>query len=110
MRLAAQADAPGACGTVLAAPPASTGEVYGAAAWLWPGSPGLAVCRHELRSRPVILRNAWSEPKENKVDPGRHCAGSGQTVRGHADTGEPQSPPGEVRKGLAPCQETTGYA
>lgn len=46
-----------------------------------PGSSELAGCRHELRSRPVILRNAWSEPKENKVDPGRHCAGSGQTVR-----------------------------
>jgi hypothetical protein len=29
MRLAAQADAPGACGTVLAAPLASTGAVYG---------------------------------------------------------------------------------
>jgi hypothetical protein len=28
------------------------------------------VCRRELRGRPVILRNAWSEPKENKVDPG----------------------------------------
>jgi hypothetical protein len=44
MRLAAQADAPGACETVLAAPLASTGEVYGAAAWLWPGSSELAVC------------------------------------------------------------------
>jgi len=39
--IAAQADAPGACGTVLAAPLASTGEVYGAAARLWPDSSGL---------------------------------------------------------------------
>ena len=70
MRLAARADAPGACETVLAAPLASTGEVYGAAARLWPDSSGLAMRRHELGSRPVILRNAWSEPKGNKVDPG----------------------------------------
>ena len=41
MRLAARADAPGACERVLAAPLASTGEVYGAAARLWPDSSGL---------------------------------------------------------------------
>src|SRR6266550_6104863 len=30
--------------------------------------------------------------------PGRHCAGSGRTVREHADTGEPESPPGRCSK------------
>src|SRR6266480_3336081 len=48
--------------------------VNGRSAWagagLCPGSSELAVCQHELRSRPVILRNAWSEPKENEVGPG----------------------------------------
>jgi hypothetical protein len=110
MRLAAQADAPGACETVLAAPLASTGAVYGAAAWLWPGSSELAVCRRELRSRPVILRHAWSEPKENKVDPGETLCRFRADSTGNTLTPPSPNPPGDVRKGFASCWETTSIA